>query len=227
MKSRLFQIVSILVLLTCMSISNSSKELTGTNILNNILETSISKMDRVSDYLEAIDYDYSRILTREDVFKYYDIDAKEVNSTCGEIKGKDGSCIYSWESTDGDVNLKQSGESGRSDDDRFVGIKGLSFYLGVGSPEQIASTFDMAFKEYNRNSPKVMEASMKDEKPQFELIEDIGSRAYWSWSRKGGGELVVLAGEANFTIVTKISNDANENLKLAMQLAEEVIEKSY
>lgn len=59
----------------------------------------------------------------------------------------------------------------------------------------------------------------------FELVEDLGTRAYWKWGEQYGGELITLVGRSSFTIVSKISDDAHQNLELAKKLAREVINK--
>src|SRR5690606_17581767 len=49
----------------------------------------------------------------------------------------------------------------------------------------------------------------------FEKVKNLGDAAYWRFNTERGGEMVSLFGNETFTVYTKISHDADENLERA------------
>jgi len=238
MKKVMVSMLSMFLLASCSSVSSNEDSRSPILEVSGIMN--LSRMAKVTDCLEAKNYEYSKILSQEDILKYYKVNFSRTKSSCGETEGEYGSCIYTWKSGRPNLILEISGSIIKVPDDNSLGIKMLSFYYG--SKEEIVSKFDMSYKDLSKkevdvistnleesytNHEKLEEArsfmEIREENNKYELIEDLGSRAYWKWGNKYGGELVVLTGEASFTIVTKISEDRGENLELAKQLAGEVI----
>ena len=62
-------------------------------------------------------------------------------------------------------------------------------------------------------------------KSSWDFVEELGSSAWYKWSEQWGGELVVLAGISQFTILTKISTNPEENREIAIKLADKVLAK--
>lgn len=216
------------------STSDSSSETTGNK--------KASKIElATSDCLEMFNYDYSRMVTIEDIRKHHAIDLSTIEKKDGGIKGEYGSVLYTWASDRPDLDVKVSTMSIKVPDVNTVGVKMLSFY-DDGSAETVKS-FSIAYRELSEEELKTMNdnlesrysdsAELENAKSllkartnrNFELVEGLGTRAYWKWGEQYGGELITLVGRSSFTIVTKISDDPNQNLELARKLAQEVINK--
>jgi hypothetical protein len=198
---------------------------------------------KVSNCLESFNYDYVRMLTIDDIVKNHDVgDLLKVEIKDGEVKGEYGSVTYIWPSGRPDIQTKINTIVMGVPDPNSVILKKLAFY--DNSSEETVEHFSRSYeylstkelKEVNVNLEKNFgddperlaqaKSLMKSrESMNFELIEGIGTRAYWRWGDKFGGELVSLIGRSKFTVITKVSIDSSENLELAKRLALEVINK--
>lgn len=216
------------------STSDSSSEATGNKKASKIELTT-------SDCLEMFNYDYSRMVTIQDIQKHHAIDLSTIEKKDGGIKGEYGSILYTWASDRPDLDVKVSTMSIKVPDVNTVGVKMLSFY-NDGSAETVES-FSIGYRGLSEEELETMNSNLENrfsdpeelEKAKsllqargnmnFELVEGLGTRSYWKWGEQYGGELITLVGRSRFTIVTKISDDPNQNLELAKKLAQEVINK--
>lgn len=196
---------------------------------------------KVSDYLETFNYDYARMITLEDIEKHFNIDLGIVEKKDGGIRGEYGFTTYLWPSDRPDIEIKTAAETIYIPDLNSLGIKELSFY--DNSSAETIDLFSMAYREFSQAELEKMNADLEKsytdlvqlekvrsllknrEGRHYDLVENIGTRAYWKWGESFGGELVALVGRAKFTITTKVSNDPDQNLELARKLAQEVINK--
>lgn len=205
-----------------------------------------SKTEKVSnkasgksyDCLKDFEDDYGALLTKEEMASVHPIDDKakvELRS------GSYGEHIYRWKSDRPSFTMEVSNMKMDVPDQNTMGIKNLSFYSDKTDLKSAMGTFDMAYKELSDAELAQMEKNLEkaDEevkatgkdlmkvraKSSWNAVEGLGSSSWYKWSDQWGGELVVLAGRANFTILTKISNDPDENRELAKKLAEKVIAK--
>ncbi|HLT41262.1 MAG TPA: hypothetical protein VKZ95_01040 [Sphingobacteriaceae bacterium] len=216
------------------STNDSSLEATGS-------KKASKKELMTSDCLEMFDYDYCGMVTIQDIQKHHTIDLSTIEKKDGGIKGEYGSVLYTWASDRPDQDVKVSPMSISVPDLNTVGIKRLTFY-DDGSAQTVES-FSIGYRGFSEEELATMNSDLESRysdpeelesaksllkiraNMDFELVEDLGTRAYWKWGEQYGGELITLVGRSSFTIVSKISDDAHQNLELAKKLAREVINK--
>lgn len=209
-----------------------------------------SEFDTIGQCLASKDYKYEELLTKADIAKHISIDESSYKRDVSPVDGKYGSCVYRWESErpDKEITSIVTGSTHKQPDKNEVTIKLLDFYeeedLKRYEQGSILDLFDQHYKqlstaEYDEilanikkklgNDPeeyakakKMMDSRMKY---TYEPAEGLGDRAYWKWSDEYGIELVVLAGSATFTIVSKTAAAAEPSLAHAIKFAEEVLAK--
>jgi len=126
-------------------------------------------------------------------------------------------------------------------------IKLLDFYtdedLERNEQKSAIDLFDMGYKklsqeEYNEilanlekkldNKPEDLARAKKMMKSRMDFtykpIDNLGDRAYWKWNDYGI-ELVVLTGNARFTILSKTTGKPESSLEHAVNFAKEVLAK--
>lgn len=214
---------------------------------NNKESSTESKTDNASSKADGKSYnclqkfmdDYSLLLTKDEMNAVHPIDfnVAEVELRSGSY----GQHMYQWPSDRPTFTMEMSGMKMQLPDQNTIGVKNLSFYSDKSDMKSTIATFDMAYKELSEKELEKIQANLdkqSDEikstgedlmkvraKRSWDFVEDLGSSAWYKWNEQWGGELVVLAGKANFNIIVKISNDPNENKEVAKKLAEKVLAK--
>lgn len=212
-----------------------------------------SNNTKVSDCLAKFNYDYDKMLTKEDILKHVsNVDAATIKSKLDKKEKVNapeyGECEYSWPSDRPKFEIKISTVSIKKDDDNKIIVSRLKNNED-SKVENVSSAFDRAYKtlteeeieEMNKRIEKSMADKSEKEKKmakgfvkqrgkfKYEFVNNVGDKAYWKSSQNilapGGVELVVLAGKAQFTIDVKVSTDQAENLDIAKKMANEVIAK--
>lgn len=205
------------------------------------------KSSAISQCLEDKDYQYETLLTKADIAKYVTIDEASFKKEISPTKGKYGSCTYSWESGRPKIEKAIAGRDVKLSDPNQVTIKLLDFYtdedLERNQQESAIDLFDMGYKklsqeEYNKilaniekrlgdkpkdlaRAKKMMESRMDF---TYKLIDNLADRAYWKWNDYGI-ELIVLTGNARFTILSKTTGKPETSLEHAVDFAKEVLAK--
>lgn len=108
-----------------------------------------------SDCLEMFDYDYSRMVTIEDIQKHHIIDLSTIEKKDGGIKGEYGSILYTWASDRPDQDVKVSPMSISVPDLNTVGIKRLTFY-DDGSAQTVES-FSIGYRGFSEEELATIE----------------------------------------------------------------------
>ena len=189
--------------------------------------------------LKPFQDDYRLLLTKEEMNAVYPIDFENAEEEVSS--GTYGNHSYSWESDRPPFVMEISGMKMDIPDQNLIGVKMLSFVSEDSDLKSAVGTFDMAYKELSEEELKRINenlAKQNDEikktgeemmeirgKRSWDFVEGLGSSAWYKWNDKFGGELAVMAGRAKFNIVIKISDNPDENRKLAVQLAEKVLAK--
>ncbi|RXJ45807.1 hypothetical protein [Gelidibacter gilvus] len=218
---------------------NSEKKESSDGTSDNATEK-VSNKDSGKSYdcLKDFEDDYGTLLTKEEMASVYPIaDKAKVELRSGSY----GQHIYTWESDRPSFTMEVSNMKMDVPDQNTIGIKNLSFYSDKKELKSAISSFDMSYKKLSDAELEKIQKNLEkaDEevketgkdfmkvraKSSWDAVEGLGSSSWYKWSDQWGGELVVLAGRANFTILTKISNDPDENRELAKKLAEKVIAK--
>jgi len=205
------------------------------------------KSSAISQCLEDKDYQYETLLTKADIAKYVTIDEASFKKEISPTKGKYGSCTYSWESGRPKIEKAIAGRDVKLSDPNQVTIKLLDFYtdedLERNQQESAIDLFDMGYKklsqeEYNKilaniekrlgDKPKDLARAKKMMESRMDFtykpIENLGDRAYWKWNDYGI-ELIVLTGNARFTILSKTTGKPETSLEHAVDFAKEVLAK--
>ncbi|HUH28422.1 hypothetical protein [Gelidibacter sp.] len=225
----------VFLLFSCNSGNKQSSEGTSDDATKKVSNKDSGKS---YDCLKDFKDDYGALLTKEEMASVYPLgDKAKVELRSGSY----GQHIYTWESDRPSFTMEVSNMKMDVPDQNTMGIKNLSFYSDKTDLKSAIGTFDMGYKQLSdaelaqmqKNLEKA-DAEVKETgtdlmkvraKSSWDAVEGLGSSSWYKWSDQWGGELVVLAGRANFTILTKISNDPDENRELAKKLAEKVIAK--
>lgn len=210
-------------------------------------ETTKGSSEKISQCLAEKDYKYEELLTKEDIAKYVSIDEPSYAEKISQTTGKYGSCTYSWDSNRPKIEREIAGRTIPLSDNNQVTIKLLNFYtdedLERNKQNSVIDLFDMGYKklsqeEYNKllaNLEKKLGDKSKDLSRakkmldsrmnfKYKTVDDLGDRAYWKWNNYGI-ELVVLVGDASFTIISKTTGEKEISLKHAINFANEVLVK--
>lgn len=207
------------------------------------------KSDAISQCLADKDYDYEALLTKADIAKHVNIDESSFKKEISATKGKYGSCTYTWESDrpEKDIISKVTGAVHKRPDKNKVTIKTLDFYtqedLEKNKQDSAIDLFDMGYKKLSQEENNEILANLEKklgDKPEdlarakkmmesrmdftYKPIDNLGDRAYWKWNDYGI-ELVVLTGNARFTILSKTTGEPETSLDHAIHFAKEVLAK--
>lgn len=229
-------------LLSCSNTGNADTDKTYT-------DKARTEFNAISQCLEDKNYQYETLLTKADIAKYVPIDEASFKEDIASRKDKYGSCVYSWTSDrpEKEIVSKATGATFKRPDRNKVTIKLLDFYtdkdLKTHNQDSPADLFDQGYKklsqaEYDellanleqklRDKPEDLARAKKmlDRRMKFKYkpVETLGDRAYWKWTDYGV-ELVVLAGRARFTILSKTAGDPETALEHATHFAREVLAK--
>src|SRR5690554_915674 len=200
--------------------------------------TSQSIDKKTSACFEKFDDRYDELLTRSDIEEILSIDDASY-----QMETSYGSAQHQWNSDRPDLEYNIAGQSIKGPDRNRIVIKNLNFYDSTDADE-IMGNFDTSYKkltqeEYDQllsNLEKNYEndaAGLERAKGfldarlnlEFESLNGLGDAAYWKWHDQHGIELAVLVGDTHFIIENKTAVSKEENLEIAKQLAEKVIEK--
>ncbi|MCL8008924.1 hypothetical protein M8845_15945 [Gelidibacter japonicus] len=236
MKKKVFLAGLVIVLFSC---NSGGKKESSESKSESRSEKASSKSDGKSyDCLKDYKDEYEALLTKEEMASVHSIsDKAKVELRSGSY----GEHIYRWESDRPSFTMEVSNMKMEVPDQNTLGIKNLSFYSDKTDLKSAVGTFDMGYKELSDKELEQIQSNLdkaEDEvkktgedfmkvraKMSWNAVDGLGSSAWYKWSDQWGGELVVLAGRANFTILTKMSADPDENRRLAIQLAEKVLAK--
>ena len=191
------------------------------------------------DCLKKFEDDYSLLLSKEDMISIYPINSDKIKSQLRS--GSYGEHLYQWPSDRPTFTMEMSGMKMELPDQNAMGVKNLSFYSDKSDLKSNIENFEMGDKELSAKELERIQdnlAKQDDEikktgedlmkvraKSSWDFVEGLGSSAWYKWSEQWGGELVVLAGISQFTILTKISTKPEENREIAIKLAEKVLAK--
>lgn len=211
----------------------------GSTASNGNSKTSTSNKDLNCKLLETFKEDYSALLTKEEITSVYAVDVENAKH---ELRsGSYGEHLFYWPSDRPEFTIEVSGMKMNVPDKNAIGLKNFSYSSSDNDMKSFTDRFNMAYKELSeeeldkisknlaKQSEKIKstgEDMMKIRgKRSWEFVDGLGTSSWYKWNEKYGGELVVLAGKAQFTIIIKISADPKENRDLARELAEKVIAK--
>lgn len=220
------------------SCDSGKKETSNANSTDRTETSSKKNAGKSYDCLKDFQEDYEALLSKAEMSSVYPIsDKAEVNLSPGSY----GQHIYQWKSDRPSFTMEVSNMKMQVPDQNTIGIKNLSISSSTSDLESIRKFFDMSYKKLSEEELAQIESNLdqaEDDvketgkgymearvKSVWEAVDGLGSSAWYKWSEQWGGELVVLAGKANFTILTKINADPAENKELAIKLAEKVIAK--
>ncbi len=211
-----------------------------------------SKADRkTAKCLAEFDYDYSKLLTKEDVLKHVPIDqpeALELKYDAESVKKRPeyGKIRYTWPSERPDVQTSPSVPVKRPDLNS-VSLSNLEFKDGDIS--NIQNRFHAAYRSMSQEQVEAGKARMKEfykDKPAEDLenaikllekraemkntpVEGLGDFAYWfpfkAMDLYLGAKVVVLVGNAQFEVVVKVDENDEENFEVAKKIVTEVLAK--
>lgn len=205
------------------------------------------KSNAISQCLADKEHQYEALLIKADLAKYVKIDEASFKKEISSTKGKYGSCTYSWESGRPKMEKVIAGRDIKLSDPNQVTIKLLDFYtdedLEKNQQESAIDLFDMGYKklsqeEYNKilaniekklnDKPKDLARAKKMMKKRMDFtytsIDNLADRTYWKWNDYGI-ELVVLTGNARFTILSKTTGEPETSLDHAIHFAKEILSK--
>lgn len=200
------------------------------------------------DCLMSYDYDYTRILTLDDVKKHVAVDESTLETEQDLNNKTYGSVIYRWKSNRPDLVTKINNMEIEHPDMNKVSMTKLSFYdsddlktyksddfvqlFNRGYDPMGKDEFDKLFenlkKEYKDN-PEMLETSRKlletRMKSKYKKVDQVGQSAYWKWNDMWGLEMSVLYGNTKFYLEVKIDEDPQKNLDAATKIANDILAK--
>lgn len=208
-----------------------------------------TKMDttKFKSCFEEIDYDLAKILSKQDVLKHFNPEdhAKiEIDERKG--MGRQSHVIYKFKS-----NRQHTVEAGgmiqKIPDYNNIELSGLEF--SKSDEAKTLENFDRKFKklseqelqdiltnlekEFAGKSSEELEQAKRMMKIRTESnyvpVQGLGTAAYWQeFKVKGnnfGAELIVLAGNVEFTVRVKIDSDNMLNSQTAIAVANDILKK--
>lgn len=240
MKKTVFLLGMVFALFSCNSGKKESSEANSESNSDVKSEKVSSKSSgKTYECLKKFEENYDLLLTKEEMTSVYpfNTDAAKVELRSGSY----GQHIFQWPSDRPTFTMEVSGMKMNLPDQNTMGIKNLSFYDDVSDLKSNIEIFDMGYKQLSdkelaqidKNLDKAEDEVKKTGKDLMEVraksawqaVDGLGSSSWYKWNNQWGGELVVLAGIAKFTILTKISSDPEENREIAKKLAEKVLAK--
>lgn len=171
---------------------------------------------------------YETLLPLEEIQKILMLNLEKVVVNANNRKDEYGSVYYIWPSDRPDRPNPIIAHL-TTPDNNSIGIAGLYAYHESLQSSQIIDSFEMGYKQLWEGKTDSLftphEQKVENKANLFKSVSDLGQSAFWKFNSQNGGELVVLLGNEKFSIYTKISHDADENLLLAKKLAQIVIDK--
>lgn len=204
-----------------------------------VSDTSPTIERKTSTCYKTFDERYEELLSRSDIEGIISID----DSTYEMETSSYGSVQHQWKSDRPDLEFIIAGQSIKGPDRNRIVLKNLKLYDST-DVTYIRDSFETSYKklseeEYQQlllNVEKTYEndatglaraKGFLDARLHlvYEALDGLGDAAYWKWDEQHGIELVVLIGDTHFIIENKTAVSKEENLEIARQLAEKVIEK--
>lgn len=236
MKNTIFLFALTLLLVACNSKSDNQAT---DNTSNAPSENTVSSKsyDCLEDYLEK----YDELLSQADITSVYSDPLDDVKEKLSG--GNYGEHILSWNSDRPMQTISVAGREMEFNDMNRIGVENLSFLKKDADLVSARETFDFGYRplspEQIANLEERVAAAAEDDnvkdvglsalqaraKFHYEFVDNLGTSAWYQWTGSEGGELVIMAGRAKFAILTKVSNDPNENKDLAVKLAKIVLSK--
>lgn len=218
----------------------------------NVMSSSAAK--NIASCFEAFDYDYRKMLTQDDVVKHAtinDLSLLEVTYEESSISPPYNEYILKWASgrPDQTVKIEAGGTTMEfaQEDVNKVSIDRLDF--SKSDAERTLSSFNRAYGQYTEEEYREMEERIDRENQDkseaereqmkgfvrarenlaFQPVSGLGTAAYWERETAQGNHLgvnlYVLSGTVQFRIKLKVSDDDDENVRVAKLLAQEVLNK--
>lgn len=215
---------------------------------------SSSASKNIASCFEAFDYDYRRMLTQDDVVKHAginDLSLLEVIYKESSISPPYNEYMIKWPSGRPDQTVKiESGGTTMEflqEDVNKVSIDRLDF--SKRDAESALGSFNRAYGQYSEEEYREMEERIARESQDkseaereemkgfvrarehltFHPVSGLGTAAFWEREMAQGNHLginlYVLSGTVEFRIKVKVSDDDDENVRLAKLLAQEVLNK--
>lgn len=191
------------------------------------------------DCLETYASDYSKLLSLEDMEKVYAFNPEVADNNLRS--GDYGEHSYSWESDRPPFYIEVSNIKMEVPDNNILGIKNFSYQTSDISIETKKSNFDQGYKELSKEEIEEIEINISKSNDniresgkefmeirkgmRWQYVDNLGTSAWYKWDDNYGGELVVLAGNAKFTILCKVDSNSEKNMNIAIDLAQKVLEK--
>lgn len=227
-------IVSLCFFFSCKNEGTQSKE----------QELGVASKSISLNCLGSLDYTYTQLLPVENLAELLGLSINDFEIKTTDRKDQYGNAYYFWKSDRPEVQSPVS-EHIFLPDDNFVGISNLSAYNSEMKSAEILDAFDRAYKvlsdeelaQIEENLNQHLEGKSDEERKSveglvearqnstFQEIENMGDLAYWKFNLENGGELVTLYGNEKFSIHVKINHNADENLRIAKNIAKKVLEK--
>ncbi|NLO69982.1 MAG: hypothetical protein GX102_03360 [Porphyromonadaceae bacterium] len=245
---RIFFLLAIAATISCTGSKNESSESSTSTVSVKTDKTNNKAVIDAAKCFIAMDYDYEKLLTKEDVAKHTSIDEASFKKDVSPTHGEYGSCTYTWDSDRPDISMTTSGMTFNLPDQNLATVKSLKIHneddLKLYNQSDVISLFETAYKKMSRQEYDEMIARLESEYANdpdrlnqakgfadarmnldYGPVDNLGERAYWKWSDKFGIELVVLQGAVQFIIAAKTSSSAETSLPVAINLAKEVLSK--
>lgn len=242
---RMFFMLAIAATISC---TGSKKESAESSTSTVSAKTDNKAVIVTANCFIAMDYDYEKLLTKEDVAKHTSIDEASFKKEVSPSHGEYGNCTYTWDSERPDISMTTSGMTLNLPDRNFATVKSLKIHneddLKLYNQSDVIDLFGTAYKKMSRKEYDEMIARLEQEYSgdqakldqakgfadarmnlDYEPVDNLGERAYWKWSDQHGIEIVVLQGAVQFAIASKTSSSAETSLPVAINLAKEVLSK--
>lgn len=233
--------------MSCAFIACENESDTLNDKSNDSSTSSQSNHKAIHTCFEKFDYNFSQILSKEDVLKYIDASLHaDVKVNENNKKNRYGTVSYTWKS-DRTFTVKAGNVTQEIPDKNTIELSGLSF-----SNSDETRTLELFEKNYKKISDKEYQdlianleksyadksaAELEQAKKLLEVrknlnyteIPNLGSAAYWKEVQVTGNnfgiELYVLAGTVEFKISVKSSDNNNTNADIAHKLAQDILKK--
>lgn len=242
MKS-VISIALLLFIFTSCKDENKGENATSDSSKTTILDKKNSK--KISSCFEDYNYNLAKILTKEDVLKYFESSYhNEIETEESRRKSKDryDKIVYSHK-TNRTIKIAHL----EAPDDNTIELSGLEF--SKLDEEKTLEFFERKYKKLSEQEVQEMIANLERnyaDTPKEELeqakkflearknlnytpVQGLGTAAYWQEVKVSGNnfgaELVVLTGTVEFTVKAKIDNDNTLNAQTAIAIAKDILAK--
>lgn len=196
------------------------------------------------DCLKNFDYDFDKVLSKEEIASVHPIDIDDIKIKKSSSKGEHSSQYYQWASDRPDKKSEINPILILPDDNQ-IGISSLQFHDTHTPMQELIDRFSMSYKPLSPEEIAKMNENLENKAkkdPSFDLagakkflvkraassatlIDGLGNRAYWVFNAENGGKLTVLNGNTQFMLSVKVSEEESENLNLAKELTKLILKK--